>query len=93
MKLLKERGDRTDKIMTDLFKAYHVASDSEFVRYIKTKNDRYDYCRDMIFKQLMMEVFNKYKFLFTSVKWNTMYLEQDDIVALTSIVKTSRMIT
>ena len=33
----KARDRRTDDPMTNLFKAYHVASDTEFVRYIKTK--------------------------------------------------------
>ena len=35
---LKARGERTDDLMINLFKSYQVASDGEFVRYIK-KND------------------------------------------------------
>ena len=37
MDKLKARGDLTDDLMINLFKAYHVASDCEFVSYIKTK--------------------------------------------------------
>ena len=39
---LKERCERTDNLMINLFKAYQVASDSEFFRYTKTKQDQYD---------------------------------------------------
>ena len=39
---LKERGERTDYIMTKLFKEYHVALVTEFVRYLKTKKYQYD---------------------------------------------------
>ena len=42
MEDFKSRGERTDDLMTNLFKKYHVASDTEFVRYIKTKKYRYD---------------------------------------------------
>ena len=34
---LKESGERTDDLIINLFKAYQVGSDREFVRYIKTK--------------------------------------------------------
>ena len=39
---LKSRGERTDDLMVNLLKAYQVASDVEFVRYIKTKRYQYD---------------------------------------------------
>ena len=37
MDSLKERGEQMDDLKTKLFEAYQVASDGEFVRYIKTK--------------------------------------------------------
>ena len=40
--VLKSRGERTDNLMINLFKAYQVASDKEFVRYIKTNRDNYN---------------------------------------------------
>ena len=39
---LKSRGERIDDIMINLFKAYQVASNRKFVRYIKTKINQYD---------------------------------------------------
>ena len=37
---LKARGECKDDLIINLFKAYQVASDGEFVRYIKTKMDQ-----------------------------------------------------
>jgi hypothetical protein len=39
---LGERGDSTDKLLVNLFKAYHMVGDSEFSRYMKNKRDAYD---------------------------------------------------
>ena len=39
---LKTRGESIDDSMVNLFKAYHVASDGEFVRYTKAKKYQYD---------------------------------------------------
>ena len=60
---LKARGERTDDLMINLFKAYLVASDAEFVRYMKTKRDLYDNGEDISYKQLMTMVLNKCKIL------------------------------
>ena len=62
--------------MNNLLKSYHVASDAELIKYFKTKRDRYDYVKYTTFEQLMVEALNKYKVLLTSIKWNTMSLEQ-----------------
>ena len=37
---LEARGDRTDALMINLFNSYQVASNGEFVIYIKTKQDQ-----------------------------------------------------
>ena len=39
---LKASGERTDDLIINLFKDYHVASDGKFVRYTKTKQDKYN---------------------------------------------------
>ena len=36
---LRARGERTDDLMINLFKAYQVASDAVFVQYIKIKRN------------------------------------------------------
>ena len=35
---LKSRGERADKLITNLFDSYHYASDTELSRYIKLKS-------------------------------------------------------
>ena len=39
---LKERGEHTDDLMINLFNAYKVTPNGKFVRYKKTKRDKYD---------------------------------------------------
>ena len=41
MEWLIPRGEITDDIVTNLFKDYHVASNTEYVRYIMTNKDIY----------------------------------------------------
>ena len=43
VKGLKATVDSTYYLMTNLFKAYHVASDTEFIRYTKTNKYLYGY--------------------------------------------------
>ena len=42
MEGLKARGKIMYYLMTNLFNAYHVSSDTEFIWYIKTKKNRYN---------------------------------------------------
>ena len=56
---LKARGERTDDIMINLFKAYQVASDGEFVRYIDIKQDQYDNGYNLSTDKLMTTALNK----------------------------------
>jgi hypothetical protein len=39
---LRARGESTDELVVNLFKAYRVVGDSEFSRYTKNKRDAYD---------------------------------------------------
>ncbi len=56
---LVARGERTDDLLTNLFKAYLVVSDQEFVRYIKAKKDEYDDGGDIDEDKLMTLALNK----------------------------------
>jgi hypothetical protein len=49
--------------MINLFKGYMVASDSEFIQYIKTKKDAYDDGGDLTSDALMTLALNKYEML------------------------------
>lgn len=84
---LRARGERCDDIMINLFKGYVSASDSEFVRYIRAKKDKYEDGEDLTPEQLMTFALNKYETLVKDGRWNAKSAEQEQIVALTAEVK------
>ena len=83
---LKSRGGCIDGLMIKLFKAYQVAYDGEFVRYIKTNRDQYDDGYNITEDKLINSALNKYEILRKYNKWNSMSPEQEQIVALASVV-------
>lgn len=84
---LKARGESTDDLMTNLFKGYLVASDVEFVWYIKAKKDAYEDGEDVSKDKLMTPALNKYKILTSTDQWNAVSAKQEQIIALTSTVE------
>lgn len=81
---LLARGERTDDLMINLFKAYLTASDKAFVDYMKRKKDEYDDGADIGVEQIMGLALNKYKILSDAGEWNALTAEQQQIVALSS---------
>ena len=84
---LKARGGRTEDLLTNLWKAYLLASDKTFVRYIQNKKDAYDEGQDINEDSLMQLAENKYKTLVNEDKWNALTMEQKQIISLTAEVK------
>ena len=84
---LKPRGEQMDYLMINLFKAYHVASDGEFVGYINTKRYQYNNGYNISPDKLMTSTLNKFKILKKDNKWNSMSPEQEQIVALAYVVE------
>ena len=84
---LRARGERCDDIMINLFKGYESASDSEFVRYIRAKKDKYEDGDDMEPEQLMTFALNKYESLVKNGRWNAKSVEQEQIIALSAELK------
>ena len=84
---LAAREGVTHDLMTNLWKAFSVASDHEFVQYIKRKKDLYDEGAEITPDSLMRDAENKYKTLIQEEKWNSMSTEQTQIVALSAQVK------
>ena len=74
---LKARGDRTYDLITNLFKAYHVASDTELFYYIKTNSYRYYDVEYIAPEQITIATINNYEVILASGKWNTMSQEQN----------------
>ena len=67
---LKARGEWTEDPTKNMFKEYHVVSDTELFRYIKTKEQNYENREDITSEKLMDTYPKKYKVLLTSRKWN-----------------------
>ena len=83
---LKSRGEQKDDLIINLFKAYQVASDREFVISINTKQDKYDDGYNISPDELITSALNKFKILRKDNKGNSMYLEQEKIISLASVV-------
>ena len=84
---LAARGGVTHDLMTNLWKAYSVASDHDFVQYIRRKKDLYDEGAEMSPDSLMRDAENKYKTLLQEERWNSMSAEQTQIIALSAQIK------
>ena len=84
---LKSRGEKMYDIMINLFKEYQVESDRNFVRYINIKRDQYNDGYNISPYKLMTSALNKFEILRKYNKWNTMSPDQEQIVALASVVE------
>ena len=73
---LKARGERTNDLMINLFKAYQVSSKGEILRYVKTKIDRYNDGYNLSTNEIMSSALNKFEILMKYNKWNSMPLDQ-----------------
>ena len=82
----KVRGERMEDLTTNMFKVYHVNSDTEFIRYIKTNKDHYYYGEEITLEQLLTTALHKYEVLLTSGNWNVMSPKQEKIVELKILV-------
>jgi hypothetical protein len=87
---LQARGESTDELVVNLFKAYRMVGDSEFSRYMKNKRDSYDDGEDVQADPLMSVVLAKSQSLIEYGVWNMMSPDQERLVALLSEVKCSR---
>ena len=85
---LHARGEMTQDLLTNIFKAYKVVSDEDFVNYIKGKEDDYDEGKnDITPKSLMLLAANKYKTRKETNEWNAPSKEQEEIIALKAQVE------
>jgi hypothetical protein len=70
----------------NLFKAYLCVTGRDFVRYMRNKKDSYDDGEDFTVEQLLTVSLIKFHIQKDSGKWNSLSLEQEQIVALASEV-------
>jgi hypothetical protein len=80
---LAARGETTDDLLANLFKAYVCASDIEFRAYIKQKEEAYDEGANHVNPTLLMQqALNKFKSLTEKGKWNKLSEADEKIIAL-----------
>ena len=83
---LLARGQRSEALLTHLFKGYLAASDKNFVKYINDKKDRYEEGEEMDADKLMQLADNKYRLLKERDEWDAPSAEEEKIMALQAAV-------
>jgi hypothetical protein len=84
---LHARGQTTHDLLSNLFRAYKVVSDKDFVAYMNKKKDEYDEGQDISPSQLMLLAQNKFKTKKQDNEWNAPSEEQEQIIALRAQVE------
>jgi hypothetical protein len=84
---LHARGEQTHDLLVNLFKGYKACKDSEFVEYIKKKEDMYEEGGNIDYNQLMDWAVNKYKARKEAGTWCQRTTEEETIIALQAQVK------
>jgi hypothetical protein len=80
---LEARGEKTDDLVINLFKAYLNVADQNFVEYMKKKKDDYDEGTATLEPEtLMTHALNKYHILVQERKWKSMSPQDEQLVAL-----------
>ena len=81
---LSARGDEASNLIMELFKGYKVASDHEFVKYIKTREDRYLEGEAFTDDLLMQLAFNKYTIMKENGEWGAPTEQEEQMTALSA---------
>ena len=84
---LAARGQRSEALLTHLFKGYLAASDKVFVKYITEKMDRYEEGDEMSADHLMQLADNKFRLLKEREEWDAPSAEEEKLLALQTEVE------
>ena len=84
---LTARGEMTNDLLANLFKAYKAMLDQEFVSYICKKEDEYKEGAEIDTDALMLLADNKFKTFRQAETWNTPSPEEEKILALESQIQ------
>jgi hypothetical protein len=83
LEALRARGETTNDLLNNLFKAYKTVKDEDFLTYIKNKeSDYHEGTTDMTAERLMLLANNKFKLLVDIGKWNAPSASEEKIIAL-----------
>ena len=78
------RGDEASNLIMELFKGYKVVSDHEFVKYIKTREDRYLEGEALTDDLLMQLALNKYIIMKENGEWGALTEQEEQMTALSA---------
>ena len=84
---LNSRGEGSDELLNNLFKAYKVCNDEPFVRYIESKENNYDDGVNITPQNLMDVAGNKYQVRVDNGQWQAPSQSQTQIIALKAEMK------
>ena len=79
---LTARGERTEDLLSNLFKGYQAVSDKEFVKYVSNKQEKYEEGKMYTPDQLMQLADNKFRLLKEKGIWDTPSESEEKILAL-----------
>jgi len=85
-KQLRNRGETSQDVLINLFKAYEMVPDSIFRNWLIRKKENYEEGADVTPDSLMLDALNRYQSLVREGKWQTQSPESKKIVALTAQV-------
>ena len=81
---LSARGDETSNLIMEIFKGYKVAADHEFVKCIKTREDRYLKGETLTDDLLMQLALNKYTIMKENGEWRAPTEQEEQMTALSA---------
>lgn len=80
---LRARGETTNDLLNNLFKAYKTVKDDEFLTYIKAKeSDWHEGEMELTAEKLMLLAKNKFQLLKDQKKWQAPSAAEEKIIAL-----------
>jgi hypothetical protein len=88
MLVLTARGEQSQDLVTNLFKAYCTVKEAEFCTYIKNKESNHeDSLIQLNYETLLDLADNRYKILKAQGRWNAPSQEEEKIIALEAKLK------
>ena len=68
---LAARGERTEDLLSNLFKGYQAVADKNFLKYVNSKQEKYEEGKRYTPDQLMQLADNKFRLLKEKGIWDT----------------------
>jgi hypothetical protein len=84
---LSARGETTNDLLMNLFKAHEVADDADFKDFVKRKENEHEEGKDVDVDNLMEDAVAKHNARNLKKEWSAPTKEQDQILALTARVE------